>query len=67
MPPDGPLVGRLPAMPNLFVAVAHPGVILAPAIAQAIAERILERPGAPTTLLPGDWRPDPQKEERSER
>lgn len=54
IPPDGPLVGRLPAMPNLFLAVAHPGVILAPAIAQAIADQILERPG-------------PQKEERSDR
>lgn len=44
MPPDGPLVGRLPAMPNIFVAVAHPGVILAPAIAQVIAGQILEPP-----------------------
>lgn len=42
---DGrPLVGRLAAVPNLLVAVAHPGVILAPAIGQTIAELIFDRP-----------------------
>ncbi len=39
-----PLVGRLAAVPNLFVAVAHPGVILAPAIARTIAELVFDRP-----------------------
>lgn len=41
---DRPLVGRLAAMRNLFVAVAHPGVILAPAIGKTIAEQVFERP-----------------------
>ena len=42
---DGrPLVGRLAAAPNIFVAVAHPGVILAPAIGRTIAEQIFDRP-----------------------
>lgn len=44
MPAGGPLSGRLPAIPNLFLAVAHPGVILAPEIAETIADQILDRP-----------------------
>ncbi len=41
---DRPLVGRLAAVPSLFVAVAHPGVILAPAIGRTIAEQVFDRP-----------------------
>lgn len=40
----GPLVGRMAVTPNVFVAVVHPGVILAPAIGRTIAEQIFDRP-----------------------
>lgn len=44
MPDDGrPLVGQVQGIENLFVAVAHPGVILAPAVADTIAEMVTEQ------------------------
>ncbi|MCR9218891.1 MAG: FAD-binding oxidoreductase [Alphaproteobacteria bacterium] len=42
-PPDAPLVGRLRAAPAVMIAAAHPGVILAPSIAQAIADELAGR------------------------
>ncbi len=44
MPSGGrPLVGPVPGAPSVLAAVAHPGVILAPAIAEILTELVLDR------------------------
>lgn len=43
MPRDRmPVVGRMPRLDSLYVATAHSGVTLAPALAQFVAEEIVE-------------------------
>ena len=43
MPRDRmPIVGRMPGLSSLYVATAHGGVTLAPALAQFVAEEIVE-------------------------
>ena len=43
MPRDRmPIVGRMPGLGSLYVATAHSGVTLAPALAQFVAEEIVE-------------------------
>ena len=37
------LVGPVPGAPNVFAAVAHPGVILAPVIGEVLTELVLDR------------------------
>ncbi len=56
-----PLVGPVPGASALFVAVAHPGVILAPSIGETVADLILQRPlrsGNDDLMAPGTnpWR-----------
>jgi glycine/D-amino acid oxidase-like deaminating enzyme len=42
MPPDGfPVVGRIDALPGLYVAVMHSGITLAPAIGRMVAQEVL--------------------------
>jgi glycine/D-amino acid oxidase-like deaminating enzyme len=60
IPPDGlPVVGRVDAIPDLYVAVMHSGITLAPAIGRFIAEEVLTGrrdnlllPYGPGRLLP---------------
>lgn len=43
MPRDGmPIVGRMPGLDSLYVATAHSGVTLAPALAHFVAEEIVD-------------------------
>ena len=48
MPLGGrPLVGPVPGAPTVLAAVAHPGVILAPAIGEVLADLVLDRAVSP--------------------
>lgn len=48
MPRDGmPIVGALPGLPSLYLATAHSGVTLAPALAGLVTQEILEEVPAP--------------------
>ncbi len=48
MPADGrSIVGQLPGYDNLFVAVTHSGITLAPAIGALLADEITGGPGSP--------------------
>ena len=43
MPRDGmPIVGRMPGLPSLYVATGHSGVTIAPALADFVAEELVE-------------------------
>jgi glycine/D-amino acid oxidase-like deaminating enzyme len=43
MPRDGmPIVGRLPGCPSLYVATAHSGVTIAPALARFVTQEIVD-------------------------
>jgi glycine/D-amino acid oxidase-like deaminating enzyme len=43
MPRDGmPIVGRMPGLPSLYVAVGHSGVTIAPALARFVVEELVE-------------------------
>ncbi len=56
MPADGrSIVGRLPGCENLFVAVTHSGITLAPAIGALLADEIT---GGPASPLLREFRPD---------
>ena len=56
MPADGrSIVGRLPDCDNLFVAVTHSGITLAPAIGAVLADEIT---GGPASPLLQEFRPD---------
>ncbi len=56
MPADGrSIVGKLPGCGNLFVAVTHSGITLAPAVGTLLADEIAE--GSTSPLLRG-FRPD---------
>jgi glycine/D-amino acid oxidase-like deaminating enzyme len=56
VPADGmPVVGYVPALSNLYVAVTHSGITLAPLIAQIAAEEILD---AGASRLAPQFRPD---------
>jgi glycine/D-amino acid oxidase-like deaminating enzyme len=56
VPADGmPVVGHVPTVSNLYVAVTHSGITLAPLIAQIAAEEILDT-GA--SRLASQFRPD---------
>lgn len=52
---DRPIVGNLPGVQGLFVAVSHSGVTLAPYLSSLLAEEIIHRK-APDALLP--YRPE---------
>lgn len=56
MPIDGhPVIGRAPERPDIYVAIMHSGVTLAPLVGQLATHEVLAG-----TLLPqlGDYRPD---------
>jgi glycine/D-amino acid oxidase-like deaminating enzyme len=56
MPRDGmPIVGPLPGLHSLYVAVAHGGVTMAPGLARFVAEEIVD--GEPVDRL-APFRPD---------
>jgi glycine/D-amino acid oxidase-like deaminating enzyme len=62
MPLDGfPVIGSSPARPDVYLAVMHSGVTLAPVVGQLVAHEISE--GVPAAGLSG-FRPD-RKFERS--
>lgn len=55
MPRDGmPIVGSLPGLSGIYLATAHSGVTLAPALANLVAHEIIEETPAPrlTTFRP---------------
>ena len=48
MPRDGmPIVGSLPGLPDIYLATAHSGVTLAPALAGLVSQEILQETSAP--------------------
>jgi len=56
MPADGrSIVGHLPGCDNLFVAVTHSGITLAPAVGALVADEIT---GSPVSPLLQEFRPD---------
>ena len=56
MPLDGyPVMGFAPQAPNLYVALTHSGVTLAPALSQLAAQEICD--GAPADAVLGPYRP----------
>lgn len=56
MPADGrSIVGKLPGCDNLFIAVTHSGITLAPAIGALLADEIT---GGPASPLLREFRPD---------
>ena len=56
MPADGrSIVGRLPGCDNLFVAVTHSGITLAPVVGALLADEIT---GGPASPLLQEFRPD---------
>ncbi len=57
MPLDGyPVMGFASAAPNLYLALTHSGVTLAPALSQLAAQEICD--GAPADAVLGPYRPD---------
>ena len=57
MPLDGyPAMGFASAAPNVYVALTHSGVTLAPALSQLAAQEICD--GAPADAVLGPYRPD---------
>ena len=57
MPLDGyPVMGFANAAPNMYIALTHSGVTLAPALSQLAAQEICD--GAPADAVLGPYRPD---------
>ena len=57
MPLDGyPVMGFASAAPNLYIALTHSGVTLAPALSQLAAQEICD--GAPADAVLGPYRPE---------
>lgn len=52
MPRDGmPIVGSLPGLPSVYLATAHSGVTLAPALASLVSHELLEGVPAPRLTM----------------